>query len=279
MEDSARVSRAFRDVDQSEAPGASVRYLAAVSGVEQTQRLKARTIDLLALTNGQVVLDVGCGAGDEVRAMASIVGSSGRAVGIDGSALMIEEAWKRSRDGQLSVDFQQADAHQLPFADNTFDGCRVERTLQHVADPRRVVAEMVRVAKPGSWVVAFEPDWETVFVNGGDRETIRALNRAHVDVNTRHGWIGRELPGIFHEAGLDHVAPNCEVFHLTDLPLARYLLNFDESAETAISAGWLTPAAYSAWLAALEVAAARRTFFAGLVGLIVVGTKPGSPAG
>jgi ubiquinone/menaquinone biosynthesis C-methylase UbiE len=50
-------------------------------------------------------------------------------------------------------------ATRLEFADAAFDGCRTERVLQHVADPRTAVLEMIRVAKPGGWIVCCEPDW------------------------------------------------------------------------------------------------------------------------
>jgi hypothetical protein len=49
MEQDSRVSRSFRDVDQSDAPEANVQYLATASGIEQVQRTKARTIKLLDL--------------------------------------------------------------------------------------------------------------------------------------------------------------------------------------------------------------------------------------
>jgi SAM-dependent methyltransferase len=205
--------------------------------------------------------------------MAVNVGPTGRAIGVDGSEVMIEEAWKKSRDTGLAVDFRHCDAHSLPFADFMFDACRVERTLQHVADPRQIVAEMVRVAKPGARLVAFEPDWDTIFVSGGNRATTRVLNRAHADVNTRHGCIGRDLHGLFQDAGLEAIAVVGETFTFTDLHLARYILNFDKSAEAAQAGGWLTASDYARWLDEVNAAAERGTFFAGVVGFIAVGTK------
>ncbi len=62
--------------------------------------------------------------------MAAVVGLTGRAIGIDGSVATIEESIKPSRDAGLAVEFRHADAHALPFSDNYFDACRVERTLQ-----------------------------------------------------------------------------------------------------------------------------------------------------
>ena len=44
----------------------------------------------------------------------------------------------------------------LEFADATFDACRADRVLQHLLDPGRAVAEMVRVTRPGGRLVICE---------------------------------------------------------------------------------------------------------------------------
>jgi SAM-dependent methyltransferase len=51
------------------------------------------------------------------------------------------------------------DAHQIPFAENTFDGVVIQAVLEHVADPERCVSEIHRVLKPGALVYA-----ETAFM-------------------------------------------------------------------------------------------------------------------
>jgi SAM-dependent methyltransferase len=51
------------------------------------------------------------------------------------------------------------DAHQIPFAERTFDGVVIQAVLEHVADPERCVAEIHRVLKPGGLVYA-----ETAFI-------------------------------------------------------------------------------------------------------------------
>jgi ubiquinone/menaquinone biosynthesis C-methylase UbiE len=70
-------------------------------------------------------------------------------VGIDASEAMIAEAWKRSKDTGLAVEFVVGDAHRLDLPDGSFDASRAERTLQHVAEPARAVADLARVTRPG----------------------------------------------------------------------------------------------------------------------------------
>ena len=86
----------FGSVDRAAGPEAFVKYLDTVTGLEAAQAYKQRSYELLNLKPGHRVLDVGCGTGDDVCAMAKIVGLSGRVVGIDNSEVMIAEAKKPS---------------------------------------------------------------------------------------------------------------------------------------------------------------------------------------
>jgi ubiquinone/menaquinone biosynthesis C-methylase UbiE len=67
---------------------------------------------------GKVLLDVGCGRGDDVRALAGRVAPTGRVFGIDRSATLIHEA--RGAGPVPGADFEVADAQLLPFDDRRF---------------------------------------------------------------------------------------------------------------------------------------------------------------
>jgi ubiquinone/menaquinone biosynthesis C-methylase UbiE len=69
-------------------------------------------------------------------------------VAVDGSRVMVDDARKRHGD-IAGVSFDVADAAQLPYGDKTFDGCRIDRVLQHIRDPAAAIGEMVRVLRPG----------------------------------------------------------------------------------------------------------------------------------
>src|SRR5260370_36594395 len=62
----------------------------------------------------------------------------------------------RARGGVLAL---VCDAAELPFPEMRFDGCRADRTLQHLQNPELAVAEMVRVTKVGGRVIAVDPDY------------------------------------------------------------------------------------------------------------------------
>lgn len=131
---------------------------------------------------------------EDVVALAAVVGPDGEAVGLDSSSAMIAEAIKRHGDTSSSISFQVGDAHRLPFQSECFEGCRIERTLQHLSDPDRVVAEVTRVLKRGGRAVTLDPDWETLVIAGSDGVLSGLIWQNHM----RHQpqpRIGRRLRG------------------------------------------------------------------------------------
>ncbi len=191
----------FAAVDSSPHPQQFVRYLENARGNEGIQALKRQSYALLEAAAGKRLLDVGCGLGDDVRALAQIVGATGAAVGIDNSRTMIETATRNSAGADFPGSFQQGDIHRLPFADASFDGCRAERVLIHSDDPAQALAEMARVVRPGGVVVVIEPDLETVIIHLSDPTLARKLTAWQCN-SVRNGRLGRQLPGLFQQSGL-----------------------------------------------------------------------------
>jgi ubiquinone/menaquinone biosynthesis C-methylase UbiE len=265
------IATGFRDVDRTGDPGYYVRFLEGVSGVERIRQIKRRSYELMQVRSGDHVLDIGCGLGDDVRALAALVGPTGRAVGIDGSEAMITEARKRNEGTGLPVDFAVGDAHCLDLPDGSFDGCRTERTLHHLAEPARAVAELARVTRPGGHIVATEADHETMVIYPGDKATTRRIVQTYVD-SIPNGWIGRQLLALFLDAGLVDVVPVPEVWLVRELELVRQLL-LDAHLEKVKQTGILPAYQVDAWLADLVEARQRGRFLFGLAGFVVVGRK------
>ena len=146
------------------------------NSMEFFRAAKRRTYDLLALCPGERVLDIGCGAGDDVRALADIVGPAGYAVGIDASQTMIDAARRRAADSSVVADFFVGDAEHLDFPDASFDACRADRVLQHLDSLSNAVAQMARVLRPGGRVVVFEPDNGGLMIDAPDNASTTMLN-------------------------------------------------------------------------------------------------------
>jgi len=164
----------------------------------------ARFFAYLELAPGLEVLDVGAGTGDFDRLIAGLVSPGGRVVGIDYGQTMVDEANARAAGLGLPVEFRQGDAHDLTFPEDSFDRCLATQVFQHLPRPERALAEMVRVARSGGRVVVTEPDWDSRVCALGDNALARQLTRAWADRITNPG-IARELPAMFHAAGLVNV--------------------------------------------------------------------------
>lgn len=262
----------FKDVDGTNDAAAHASYLDTVSAVEIVARWKRRSIELLDLRPGDEVLEVGCGNGEEARAMAARVTPNGHVVAIDVSQRMLDEA--RSR-GTTGVTFTQMDAHDLRFPSESFDACRCERTLQHVDDPPRVVHEMARVLRRGRRLVLMEPDWETLLVNASDVTVTRRILDHQVDSPGHpHGRIGRRLVDLVAESGLRLVAAEGVLFVANDFPTADAIVNLTFAATAARDHGIIAPEQAASWLAELSDRSRRGTFIGSMAGYLAVAEKP-----
>jgi ubiquinone/menaquinone biosynthesis C-methylase UbiE len=248
------IARGFRNVDAQTRREEFGAYLERFAIAMAAQKSASHT--LLEPERGQRLLDVGCGRGDDVRALAPCVGPNGRVVGIDISETLIGEA--RQRGTEPCVRFHLADAHAMPFADASFDAARVERVLQHVQDPARALAEMARVVRPGGIIVASEPDWGTLAVDAVDRDTTRELARLMCDCHIRNGWIGRQLPGHFARLGIVAIEVLPVTLAIRSFTMAADLLQLRDNAEPD-------------WLQELQDRDSDGTFFAAITGFTVKG--------
>jgi ubiquinone/menaquinone biosynthesis C-methylase UbiE len=229
------ISTGFRQVDSQSNPTYYVQFLDYASADDVLALAKRRTFELLDVRPGGQYLDIGCGIGDDVRALAQAVGPTGSVVGVDGSAAMIAESWKRTEGLNLPVKYIQGDAIRLDFADASFDGCMAQQVLLYLTTPRQALAEMVRVARSGARITVFDWDAESITTNIFPNRSDRALRRKFLDFvadSFPSGTIGRQLPGLFRELGLIDIAIEPTVLMQTGLqlgpdgrPIARGLLD------------------------------------------------------
>lgn len=262
----------FSAVDQSVSRATFVRYLDTVAASDGLQQLKQQTYALMRLRAGHRALDVGCGTGGDVQAMADIVGPAGRAVGVDSSSHLIAVARSRMRDTGLLGDFCVGQAGQLAFRDAAFDACRAERVLQHVADPGRAVEEMIRVLRPGGYLVCFEPDWDLHVFDAPDRDLTRTICNFRSD-RMQSGTVGHQLRGYFIACGLVDVRVAPLAGAITHLGIADAAMGLRGTLEEAVESEVVTREEAARWWAGLEEADRAGRFFAASVAFLVSGRK------
>ncbi|MEW5738968.1 MAG: methyltransferase domain-containing protein [Myxococcota bacterium] len=243
------------------------RYLTEVS--RSTAGLKELTYRWMGAREGAVLLDAGCGPGEDTLALAQRVGPSGRVVGVDADEGLLRVARRRARAAGFShVSHRKAVLPRLPFRDGTFDGVRSERVFQHLTRPLESLREVVRVTKVGGRVVLMEPDWGTLVVDAGDAALERAVLSAGAEHALNNGYAGRRLLGDFVRVGLTQVEVELIPIRYPSLAAADHyiLFGFEEAARRRVGAR-----AMGRWRRALEAAEAEGRFFAAFQYVLAAG--------
>ncbi len=262
----------FKNVDGTDAVPAFVQCLKLQQSLESYHRYKHKTFEQMHLVTGASVLEVGCGTGEDAIALAKLVGSTGKVTAVDRSQAMLNQAIASTENLALPIEWVQADAQQLPFADNTFDAARIDRTLQHIANPQLAITEMARVVRPGGWVVAVEPDWGTFTVDSDQRPLTRQLLNLWCD-SFPSGWIGRQLFRYFRQVKLTDWQVNTETIVLTHFELADQVLDLVQTTRKAEANGIASPVAIQDWLNELQQFNQAEQFFCSFTLFIVSGKK------
>ena len=107
-------------------------------------------VALASLKEGEVVLDLGSGAGFDCFLAASRVGPRGKVIGVDMTPEMLDKARENIREGNYeNVEFRLGEIENLPVADNTVDVIISNCVVNLSQDKPRVFREAFRVLKPG----------------------------------------------------------------------------------------------------------------------------------
>lgn len=265
--DERSLEHGFTSVDEQGDPEEWIGVLDRVRREPVYVAYKARIGELLRPAPGGTYLEVGVGTGDDAHELAEHFGV--RVVGVDSSETMVEEARRRGL-----TDARVADAHALPFADGTFDGCCADRVFQHLADPEAALGEVVRVTNSGGRIVLADPDYDAQVVELDDQELARRILRFRADRMLRNGTLAHRMGELFAAAGLDEVTVEEAPVVLRDPTALDNALGLRSWAATAYEHGVVTEEDARGWESQLDATVAGGRFLYSFTIFLTAGTKP-----
>ncbi|KAF0120473.1 MAG: type 11 methyltransferase [bacterium] len=116
------------------------------------QKMNEITVGKVAISGGEMVLDIGCGRAIEATELAK---RGGKCLGLEPSRKMINYAQKYITDNDMEVTLIQGAGEYLPFKTASIDKILCKGALDHFLSPSKAVEEMVRVLKPrGKAIIA-----------------------------------------------------------------------------------------------------------------------------
>jgi SAM-dependent methyltransferase len=172
---------------------------------EELRDHSAALLDRVGIERNWSAIDLGCGPRGIVDLLADRVGPAGRVTGLeynpDSVALAREFAVSR---GLANVGIVEGDARRTGLPASSFDVVHTRTVLINIPEPAEVVTEMVRLARPGGWVAAMEPDvvLSLCYPPHPAWDRLVEIFLQVQDGDAADPYVGRRLPELFRQAGL-----------------------------------------------------------------------------
>jgi ubiquinone/menaquinone biosynthesis C-methylase UbiE len=135
---------------------------------------------------------------------------------------MIATAKLNAANLNLPLTFRHGNIYQLEFQDNYFDRCRVDKTFQHLSDPKAALGELIRVTRPGGKILVADPDHDSLIIDTPYADINNRFIRFRSD-HMPQGGIAHQLYGF------------CKELHLIDVniePLTHVYTDYEEKKIT-----------------------------------------------
>ena len=175
---------------------------------DELRPLSAELLDRVGLERGQSAIDLGCGPSGIIQLLSERVSPGGRVIGVDADPVHVTMAREFADErGLRDVEIVAADARHTGLPAASFDLVHSRTLLVTIPEPQTVVAEMVRLATPGGWVASLEADTEYALCHPPHPAFDRVCELFD-EAFRRNGadpFIGRRLPELYREAGLEDI--------------------------------------------------------------------------
>ena len=107
--------------------------------------------EFAGIKKGDIVVDLGSGAGNDVFVSRAIVGDEGKVIGLDFTQEMIDKSNEnKAKTGYKNVEFHLGEIESMPLEDNIVDVVVSNCVLNLVPDKKKAFSEIYRILKPGA---------------------------------------------------------------------------------------------------------------------------------
>ncbi|MGH7310988.1 MAG: methyltransferase domain-containing protein, partial [Candidatus Rokuibacteriota bacterium] len=234
-------------------------------------RMVRNLVQETGLRPGERVVEIGCGTGVLTRWLAGHTAGANPITAVDVNRYLLQEAQALARAAGLQgvITFQEGNGLALPLPGGGFD-VTLSLTVLEEGDADRMLAELVRITRPGGRVAAIVrgEDWPTQLSLALPDELRARVAKAMGAGVTAGGCADASLYRRFKAAGLTDVRtlPQLAVFDDPDHLLVQYYQSR--------ALGVLTPGEAQEWHAAMAQAAAQGSFVLAVPHHCAVGTRP-----
>jgi SAM-dependent methyltransferase len=167
--------------------------------------------DEIGVREGWRVVEIGCGPQGCLGLLSRRVGASGRVVGVERNAEQVETARSFIAASHVAnVEVLHADGRGTGLPDGAFDLATSRLVLVNVPEPEQIVAEMVRLIRPGGAVAFHEPDPTTQRIEPAHpaQDRVLELLAHYAALNGIDRSIALRVPRMLREAGIIDVRVN-----------------------------------------------------------------------
>ncbi|MBT8231215.1 MAG: methyltransferase domain-containing protein [Bacteroidia bacterium] len=158
---------------------------------------------------GQTILDLGCGPGFCTQELAYIAGPHGKVIGVDKSRSYIDFLDKTNELHALNIETHCCDFNEMSLSNESLDAIYCRWAMAWISNPEEIINKTCGYLKSGgAFVIQEYYDWSTFQIEPNLPGMTKAIKAALKSMKEQDGDIdiGRRLPAIFYDAGMEVIS-------------------------------------------------------------------------